>query len=185
MKALFWDPIWPATRRLLSEYTWYVLKQSNRKEFDALWTSAASEFQGFAYGLKFYFTCSYFNDPRIGKNYYALIKSGNDSGGKPYLFNLADFRAFEPGSVDVDIVEPHKLGEIWGGAFWEVRNTISPDKADQIMFQTWKSLQPPPKSASGLARAFVEEIVKVSKIVVPDSDPQIIRQAFTKRNFGK
>ena len=166
---------------LLSEYTWYVLKQSNRKEFDALWTSAASEFQGFAYGLKFYFPCSYFKDPRIGKNYYALIKSGNDSGGNPYLYNLADFRAFEPGGSS----EPHKLGEIWGGAFWEVRNTISPDKADQIMLETWKSLHPPVKSAPGLARTFVEEIVKVSKIVVPDSDPQIIRQAFTKRKLEK
>jgi hypothetical protein len=100
---------------LLSEYTWYVLKQSNRAEFDALWQSPANEFQGFAYGLKFYFTCSYFNDPRIGKNYYALIKSGNDSGGKPYLFNLAEFRARAPSSVDTS--EAHKLGEIWGGAF--------------------------------------------------------------------
>jgi hypothetical protein len=166
---------------LLSEYTWYILKQSNRSEFDAVWQSAASEFQGFAYGLKFYFTCSYLNDPRVGKNYYVLVKSGNDSGKKPYLFNLADFRAFEPGNSDAS--EPHKLGEVWGGAFWEVRNALSPEKADRIILDAWKRLQPT-KRASGMAHMFVEEIVKASKIVVPDLDPQMVRQAFTKRKLG-
>jgi hypothetical protein len=119
---------------LLSEYTWYILKQLNRSEFDAMWSSAAAQFKGFAQGLKFYFTCSYLNDPRIGKNYYALVGGEDDRGKKQYLFNLAEFRAFDKAAGPAAL-EPHELGEIWGGALWGVRKALGQDKADRIILQ--------------------------------------------------
>src|SRR5262249_31524478 len=47
---------------VLHEYTWYVLKQANPRTFQAMWESNVQQFQGFAYGLKFYIPCSYLND---------------------------------------------------------------------------------------------------------------------------
>ena len=166
---------------VLYEYTWHVLKQTNPVAFQALWNSTAFQFTAFAHGLKYYFTCSHLNDPLVGKNFHALASASGIDRKKPYLFNLEAFRAFQPAGGD-DAREEHKLGEIWGGAFWEVRQTLGKEKTDRLILDAWKRLQPVAKEL-GKPQFYVDAILSASKAAGNEQDTNVIRQAFARRNL--
>jgi hypothetical protein len=160
---------------VLSEYTWYVLKELNQETYQAFAT--ALQLRGFGQGLKFYFTCSYRNDALVGKNYYSLIHITAPPGSQGYLFNLDQRPKF-----DKTEQEEHKLGEIWGSAFWELRKQLGPEKADKIVMTAWKQLKPTTADLDKLS-SFVNVIVEASKPIAPDTDPQRVRQVFEERNL--
>jgi hypothetical protein len=162
----------------LSEYTWYVLKQANRRAFDTLWKSTAPQFNGYAYGMKYYFVCSHLNEPYVGKNYQSLVGGPAKDRSKPYLFNLDQFRRFD-GSKGADALEPHNLGEVWGGAFWELRKSLGREKVDRFLLAAWKEIDTSSGSLNK-PKFFVDAIVTASGV---DQDAEIIRQAFVRRGL--
>jgi hypothetical protein len=167
---------------VLSEYTWYVLKQANPRGFQALWDSSANQFQAFSQGLKFYFTCSYLNDPYVGKNFYSLADLSPTGPKREYLFNLAEFRAFDKGG-DQALMEPHKLGEVWGGAFWELRTKFGQEKTDRLIFEAWKRLRPVAGEVEK-PKFFVNAIIQTSTAAGNEEDAPTIREAFERRNLN-
>jgi hypothetical protein len=141
----------------LSEYTWYVLKQSNPPAFEALFNNPRVQLSGLGQGLKFYFVCSYGNDPYVGKSFYSLI-GGVNGQNRPYLFNLKDLKTFEKDSGP-DATEEHHLGEIWGGAFWEIREKLGQHKTDKLILTAWKRLDAAkiePKNAEFFINALLD-----------------------------
>ncbi len=82
-----------------------------------------------------------------------------------------------------DGLETHKLGEVWGGAFWELRKKFGRDKIDRLLFDAWKRLQP---VAGKLEKPqfFVDTIVGASKAAGNEQDAKIIRQAFERRKLN-
>ena len=164
---------------VLSEYTWYVLKQANLQNFQTLWNATSGQTIGFGYGLKNYLTCSYLNSPYIGKNYYALVK--RTGAARQYLGNLDELRVFDKDGGP-DALEAHKLGEIWGGAFWEIRKAFGLDKTDRLLFATWKGMQL--SKATNTPKFFIDAIVETSKAAGNARDEQVIRQAFTRRKLS-
>ena len=103
-------------------------------------TAHQNQFNAFSHGLKFYFTCSYLNDPYVGKTFYSLSSTANADRKRQYLFNLDEFKTADKGQT-----EPHELGEVWGGAFWELRKKFGREKTDRLLLETWKRLQPAEK----------------------------------------
>jgi hypothetical protein len=167
---------------VLSEYTWYVLKQMNPEAFRTLWESqaAVTQFRGFSQGLKFYFTCSYLNEPLVGKSFYSLSRTVTPSSFQKYLFNLNQLRKFK--KTDNSDEEEHKLGEIWGSGFWELRKKLGQGKADQIVMSAWKQLKPV-EADLNKPSFFLKLLVQAGKSTGSDSDSQVIRQAFEEREL--
>jgi len=161
---------------VLSEYTWYVLKQSNPAAFNALLKGGSVQFSGFSYGLKFYFTCSYLDDPYVGKNFHSLVNDSDADRKRQYLFNLDELKAFSTSTT-----EPHALGEVWGGAFWELRKKLGREKADRLLFEAWKRLAVTDKANE--VRFFVDTVLDASKAAGNEGDSPTIVQAFAQRKL--
>jgi hypothetical protein len=164
---------------VLSEYTWYVLKQSNPLAFETLISLRSYQYQGFTYGLKFYFPCSYLNEPYVGRSYYSLSGETGRDRSRPYLFNLDQLKAFSNTQADR---EPHKLGEIWGSAFWEMRKKLGPKKTDRLLFATWRRFQAVSRTLNK-PRFYVNTIMDAAKAGGNEQDIEVIRQAFASRNL--
>jgi hypothetical protein len=174
---LAWDPEYA-----LSEYTWHVLKQTNPGAFQDLWQNSGLHSQAFAHALKFYFTCSYRDDPLVGKNYYTLAGQ-EPPPGRPqgYLFDLGSLKVFDEHGGGLEATEPHHVGEIWGGALWELREKLGREKADRVVLAAWKRLRDTPKDVN--ARFFVEAVVRAAEAEGVGQDTVLVRQAFTERRL--
>jgi hypothetical protein len=165
----------------LSEFTWYVIKQSNPRAFEVFWESAAAQFHGFGQALKFYLVCSHLNTPYVGQNYYSLTGMPPPAASRGYLFDLSEFRAFDKSGGE-RATEEHHLGEIWGGAFWEVRMKIGPEKADRLVFGAWGRLRPTPGELNKPAY-YVEQLLAANSALGLEIDAKIIREAFARRKL--
>jgi len=163
----------------LSEYTWYVLEQSNPLAFDTLFRMGSEQYQGFSYGLKFYFPCSYLNEPYVGRSYYSLSGGTARDRSRPYLFNLDQLKPFSNTREDR---EPHKLGEIWGSAFWEMRKKLGREKTDRLLFAAWKRFHVDPKNMNQ-PRIYVNTIMDAARAAGNGQDIEVIHQAFASRNL--
>jgi len=164
----------------LSEYTWHILKQANPRAYESLGRSTSVHSHGFLQSLKFYFTCSSLNDPRVGKSYYSLTK--HRAGEKGYLFNLDELKAFEKDSGP-DAREEHKLGEVWGGALWDIRKALGREKTDRLVLAAWKRFQPV-EGKLDKPLFYIETIIAASKVAGNEKDSGIIHQAFVRRKLS-
>lgn len=99
---------------------------------------------GLQSGLADYFACSFSNNPLLGEE-FAKAKGGKVPGtGKPYLRNLKNRRTFTELDARIpahDAGAAHDAGEVWGGAFWELREQIGQSVTDKLLFSTWSDLK--------------------------------------------
>jgi FlaG/FlaF family flagellin (archaellin) len=165
----------------LSEYTWYVLKQSNPQAWGVFYGSEAAQFQGFGQALKFYLVCSHLDTPYVGRNYYALIGVPPSDKSRGYLFDLSELRSFDKKGGG-DAIEPHRLGEVWGGAFWEIRAKVGREKADRLVFAAWKRLKPAPGELNKPGY-YVAQLLAANTALGQEIDANVIREAFARRKL--
>ena len=159
---------------LISEFTWMLLNQSNEKIYERFFDEEIGEhLAGFGHGLKFYFPSSYDNNPVVGRAFGAL--TGRLLEKKKGLFDLSVFKPFEYER------EPHALGELWGGAFWEIREKIGSAKADRLFFETWRRLKLPGTPTH--AKFFVDAVIETNKDINANGNAKEITEAFTRRNL--
>jgi hypothetical protein len=144
-------------------YTHHVLNQLNPKASDAvIFTVAALQ-----EALSDYLPCSYQGVSKFGAKFVEMrakdlpsdvVKSG-------FLRNLQSTSKIDPGET-----EPHKAGEAWAAALWEIRATLgcSPDvaqcqRADKMLLEAWASPwidQASPKTAQHFAQAIIAAIAR-------------------------
>ena len=93
-----------------------------------------SEFANVESGLADYLVASHTGDPELGVALAGILRAqGFD---KPYIRNLNNDRHFDTlGSEGV--VTPQDAGEVWGGAFWQLRGILSPSEADRALVAAW------------------------------------------------
>ncbi len=115
------------------EYTHYVLGSLNTTTYNE-WSEV---YRAIESGLADYFPCSFNNNPLFSEIAAggALKKFVN----KPYIRDLGNDRKFTEVSPNAS---PQDVGEIWGGAFWEMRRLLGQATADKLLFSTWVALQP-------------------------------------------
>jgi hypothetical protein len=165
----------------LSEYTWQVLRQSNPAAYQTLQERNSVQLEGFAYGLKFYFVCSYFDEPRVGKNFYALSGLTPTKKDRTYLFDL------KSSASAWGVEEPHELGEIWGSAFWEIRQKggqlkVDQLKVDKLILTAWQRLKFQ-RSSDIKAKVLIKCVLDTNEELNAVTDSATIREAFERRNL--
>jgi hypothetical protein len=168
---------------VLSEYTWQVLKEVNPPVYKVLSDAdpldiKSAQSRGFSQGLKFYLTCSYFNDPHVGKNYYSLTGAPAIRGNANYLYNLKNSLV-----ITNDIREEHFIGEIWGGALWELREKLGRDRVDQWALTTWKRLQPLGTELNR-PKYYADIFVQTVRSSGDEASATLAREIFKRRNLS-
>lgn len=118
----------------------FTLHQYVHHALSAVNTPASSKIGAIGEALADYFTCSFTDDPLVGEGSIHLFQEafGKDRFPNNCLRNLKNSRSFK--EVDPKLPETtelHAVGEIWGGAFWEIRGLIGQELADKLLFATW------------------------------------------------
>jgi hypothetical protein len=105
---------------LYRDYSHHVLySPRKRSNTEGDWTYSAIE-----YGLAWFFPCSFVvDDPHPAAN-----------------CDLPSRRKFDDIKPNLDSALNN--GEIWGGAFWDMRVALGKDVTDRLLFTTWFTLQP-------------------------------------------
>lgn len=156
----------------LNQYVYHALSSVNPAALDdASWQTYAIES-----GLAAYFTCSFTNDPLLAEKSAHIFERAEG-----YLANLDNTRSFTEIPEDRKPQETHDAGEVWGGAFWDIRKLLGQQRADKLLFSTWKVLSPADlKDESGMG--FVKRLLKHSeKFEGEGSDP--IKAVFVRRGL--
>jgi hypothetical protein len=156
-----------------------MCSESNPKAYNVLLDVPSIQAAGFSQGLKFYFACSYFDVPYVGRSFYSLSNGRAGSQSRPYLFNLDQVKVFKDTSRER---EPHQLGEVWGSAFWELRKKFGKEKSDKLVFAAWLQLKP---DAAGMQKPdfYVNAFLDANKAHGNAQDSNVIREAFVRRKL--
>ncbi len=126
------EPLARDTDAVFREYTHHALLTN------VDWSNPANEQLAVESGLADYFPCSFNNDPLFGERSVHLFRKHPDVRDKPAIRNLRNDRTFGEASTNP---EYHNVGEIWGGAFWELRERLGQAVADKLLFSTWGALE--------------------------------------------
>jgi hypothetical protein len=136
---------------LLREYAHHVLCTTSEMAMGLL---AAVEF-----GLACYLVCSFKNSPGFGAG---VLRFGKLPG--PFLWNLDNRLSFR----EAPDSSPEDLGEIWGGAFWELRQFFGAGVFDQLLVQAWRATRDNFQRAllQRMARRSFEKFEKTSEVLL-------------------
>ena len=117
-------------------YTHFVLYDSN----PTLAQVPARALPDIELGLADYFACSFASDPLFAEKSVALFSKFY----QPSLRRLDNDRRFGEiiNSKDPRFTAPQLAGEVWGGAFWELRTAAGPHVTDRLLFLTWSEARP-------------------------------------------
>ena len=154
------------------EYMHHAL-MSLAKETHDNWSRSYDEIES---GLADYFPCSFNNDPLVGE-IFARRKYG-----KAYIRNLNNRRKFTEASASQPFTGPQDIGEIWGGAFWDMRTQLGKSAADKLLFSTWGDLLPTDTRSDEPTR-FVRKLVQHAQSSQGEPAAEQIRSIFKSRGL--
>jgi hypothetical protein len=117
---------------VLREYTHHVLMSMRPESYEDLERSG----QGVESGLADYLACSSTDDPVLGER-AALVYHELWGLDRPYIRNLKNAKGFE----NLDLTHPQDEGEVWGGAFWEIRERLGKSDADGLLVAAWAATE--------------------------------------------
>jgi hypothetical protein len=117
-----------------------------------------------------YLPCSYRDDPELGREVAAYLRS---RGG----FDKMAIRNLESEIRLIDLDAPHIVqvaGEVWGGAFWEIRKLIGKDAADRLLLNAWAEVP----TGGDTEPLFVHRVIGMA-----GAQKQAVLAAFTRRSL--
>jgi hypothetical protein len=130
-------------------------------------------------GLADYFACSFNDDPLFGEQSIHLFRKYPGFEGKLAIRNLNNNRTFDEASTNPEI---HNVGEIWAGAFWELREKLGQEAADKLLFSAWIAL-PSPGSRGDFNVLFVKQILDTAQSPGDGHHDVEIRAVFKRRGL--
>ena len=139
------------------------------------------DIRGIESGLADYFPCSYTDDPRLGEQVAPILQKlyGEGSFNKPYIRNLDNAIKFS----DLPPKAPEQLtGEVWGGAFWEMRRLLGQEKADRLLFSTWRDFMES-DTVKKTDQAFVGLLLQAIQLQDNDAISKQIKRIFEQRGL--
>jgi hypothetical protein len=128
-------------------------------------------------GLATYLPCSFTNNPVSGGEATEMAKA---------VFppeDLRNSRRFSEIRVNEKNVE-NDGSEIWGGAFWQVRQILGPEKANRLLSETWRRFSPDKAGSTSVYVAFASDVLKHSRSTEGDIQTTQIREVFKERGLG-
>jgi hypothetical protein len=87
-------------------------------------------------GLADYFPCSFSGDPRFAARSAPVFSKNPDIVSKGAIRLLDNDRCYDGKAKSWG---HHDVGEIWGGAFWEMRRKVGASIADRVLFESWNA----------------------------------------------
>lgn len=128
-------------------------------------------------GLADYFSCSYGDDSKFGEVYARL----STRQGEPpeCMRNLNNAKSLSDLSNEG---RPIEVGEVWGGAFWEIRSRLGKLNADLLIMKAVLSFTPDlggPADESKFVTTLVEEV----RQAMGHEDAKEVMAIFTKRGI--
>jgi len=124
-------------------------------------------------GLADYFPCSFTGNALMGEQAGRLF-------GKPYLRNLDNERRFT--EVTPDTPGPQDEGEVWAGAFWQIRKLLQQEVADRLLFSTWRTQSPADISRDD-PKVFVRGLMNEAQHSADNDDATTIQSIFQHRGL--
>ncbi|MBC7911926.1 MAG: hypothetical protein H7Y30_15570, partial [Pyrinomonadaceae bacterium] len=166
---------------LFREYSHHVLITSARGNF-------ADEFRGIESGLASYFSCSFNGDPAFGEKSVTALsnREGKENSSefiaKGSIHNLKNDRKFS--DLKINPLDTYYIpAEVWGGVFWDMRESLDQEYTDKLLFQTWQSLQR--KDVKGdLPVYFYKRLLEVNKSLGGENQLNQIREIFQRRGLS-
>jgi hypothetical protein len=92
------------------------------------------------------------------------------------LENQSNFATLQIGKT-----EEHDAGNVWAGAFWELRKTLRPATFDKLLLLAWKNVDPAPSAAH--LKVFPRELLQQDRKSGGGQDAQLIREVFSLRGL--
>jgi hypothetical protein len=130
-------------------------------------------------GLADYFPCSYRDSPLFGERIIEVYRDLPEYKNKRALRRMDNDRKFNEA---VDASDYHDVGEIWSGAFWEIRDRLRPSAADKLLYSTFMELQPF-NGGGSFGASFVKTLIEAARSL-PDGDRgDDIAAIFKRRKF--
>ena len=160
---------------LYREYTHHALVSRFTTGY-AAWTPDALALES---GLGDYFACSFNDDPRLGEVVAAELQKvyGAAVYPHPYFRNLDNRLRFDQLAPDA---LAQNVGEVWGGAFWDIRRLLGATDADKLLFLTWTGLAPD-APAQLTAQTFVQQLLATHAATAPSNRSAEIAAIFEGR----
>jgi len=160
---------------ILREYTHHILFNAAHDDIKFSPLSLALES-----GLADYFLGSFSNDPLIAEEYAQLLVEQGILD-KPYIRNLENDREFSEVSYPLSFGDEQNVGEIWGGAFWELRERIGEATADNLLFSAWRALESS-DNTDELPENFISRLLEIDESLEGANADQI-REVFEGRGL--
>lgn len=156
-------------------YTIYALSSINEKAANNILLQSTVS------GLADYFACSFSNNPRLGEISAKEInkRKGTDIYKEGYFRNLENNLNFE----NINNMNPVQAGEIWGGAFWEIRQLYGQEKADKLLFSAWSAMKNLDTDKTDGSIKFVNKLIEINKSTNGNEQSEQLRSIFERRGF--
>lgn len=110
-------------------------------------------------GLADYLPCSFKGDPHFGAASAQVFNEMVPGRNLPYIRNLDNNRHVDKGKKKAPF-SPQDIGEIWGGAFWELRELLEQDVTDRGLLDAWKALNSS-RPTSNIPTLFMDKLIEV------------------------
>jgi hypothetical protein len=157
----------------LREFTHHVLIGLNHE-----W-AADVDIGGVESGLADYLPSSFLGRSDFGKDLWPVFERHN-KGSKVPSRNLKNNHSFA--EIDMKQIQPHRYGTIWGGAFWELRESLGQEITDKLLLAAWKELDIEESKTS--LKAFPLAIIHQDKILESGKYSAEIRKVFQGRKLA-
>lgn len=125
-------------------------------------------------GLATYLPCSFTDSPMLGDKASAAGKAISPPEDLRKRRNFAEIHLNDWGSVQRD------GSEVWGGAFWEIRQSLGAEAADRLIGVTWQAFAPGKEQAY---TSFANALLANSRSVDGGSHTEEIREILKRRGL--
>lgn len=161
------------TDALFREYTHHALLAGGNRN------TMTNEQAAVESGLADYFPCSFSNDPAFGEASIHVFRNYPGYENKTEIRMLDNDRKFT--EVDKN-AELHDVGEIWSGAFWEIRAQLGQASADKLLFSTWMAMLPLDTHKNFSAR-FAKKLIDTARSLEDGDHSAEVAETFQRRKL--
>jgi hypothetical protein len=128
-------------------------------------------------GLADYFAASFANTPILGEHTAKVIGIGKL--GRSYVRRLDNDHVFTERGPDYHV---NDRGEMWGGAFWEIRDRLGRDFTDRLLVRAWLSM-PWPTTDEKTAAEFVHAVYSAAGATAAETQMAEVTAVLERRKF--
>jgi hypothetical protein len=144
---------------------------------------------GIESGLADYFACSFKDDPNFGTKMVTLFKkTAPGQFTKPFLRTMENRLRFDQIDLDRSGGRVNSEGEVWSGAFWDLRQKLGFDVhgnhlADVLLLKAWDDRRPLPNGEKAARAAFAKAILDQDQKLTGGKSAAQIREVLQSRGL--